>query len=112
MFTEQINQFQARFTETFSAAQKRAQMRAREFEVEARKVLETLGDRAQAELKVLLRQAQGLSKEQVGQLGAELVKLGNHLQELSQSWKAAGRASGPSDATKQDGAKPAGHSVN
>jgi F0F1-type ATP synthase membrane subunit b/b' len=96
MFTEQINQFQARFTETFSAAQKRAQMRAREFEVEARKVLETLGDRAQAELKVLLRQ----------------VKLGNHLQELSQSWKAAGRASGPSDGTKRDGTKPEGHSVN
>jgi F0F1-type ATP synthase membrane subunit b/b' len=112
MFAEQINQFQARFTETFAAAQKRAQARARELEVEARKVLETLGGRAQAELKVLFQQAQGVSKEQVGQLGAELVKLGTHLQELSNSWKAAASASKPPEAANQDQAKPGGHSVN
>ena len=112
MFAEQINQFQARFTETFAAAQKWAQARARELEVEARKVLETLGGRAQAELKVLFQQAQGVSKEQVGQLGAELVKLGTHLQELSNSWKAAASASKPPEAANQDQAKPGGHSVN
>lgn len=89
MFADQINQFQARFTETLTAAQKRAQARARELEGEARKILETLGDRAQAELKELIHQAQGLSKEQVGQLGAELVKVGTRLQELSKSWKAS-----------------------
>lgn len=89
MLADQINQFQARFSETFAAAQKRAQARARELEGEARKILETLGDRAQAELKELIQQAQGLSKEQVAQVGAELVKVGTRLQELAKSWKAS-----------------------
>lgn len=91
MFQEQMNQFQSRLNETFEAAQKRAQG----LETEARKVLETLSDRAQAELKVLLAQAQGLSKEQVSQLGAELVKLGTRLQEMAKSWKGSnGKSSG------------------
>jgi hypothetical protein len=90
MFAEQMNQFQSRLNETFGAAQKRAQ----EIEAEARKIVESLGERAQAELKVLLAQAQGLSKEQIAQLGGELVKLGTRLQDLAKSWKATnGKAS-------------------
>lgn len=93
MFAEQMNQFQSRLNETLGAAQKRAQ----EIEAEARKVVETLGDRAQAELKVLLTQAQGLSKEQVAHLGDELVKLGTRLQELAKSWKASSARSHGAD---------------
>jgi hypothetical protein len=46
-------------------------------------VLETLGDRAQTELRTLLANAQTSSREQVGILGIELVKLGKKLQELA-----------------------------
>jgi hypothetical protein len=53
-----------------------------------------------------------VSKQQVGQLGAELVKLGTHLQELSNSWKAAASASKPPEAANQERTKPGGHSVN
>ncbi len=48
MFTsEQVKQ-------AFGTAQAKAAAKAKEFEAEARKVLEALGDRAQAELKVLI----------------------------------------------------------
>jgi hypothetical protein len=101
MFSEQMNQIQSRLNETLGAAQKRAH----EFEAEARKIVETLGDRAQTELKVLLAQAQGLSKEQVAQLGGELVKLGTRLQEAAKSWKAtngkASSADGPPNPTRK-----------
>lgn len=103
MLADQINQFQARFSETFTAAQKRAQARARELEVEARKILETLGDRAQAELKDLIQQAQGLSKEQVAQVGAELVKVGTRLQEIAKSWKASAADSAKAPAASKSG---------
>lgn len=66
--TEQVNEFQARLHETFQTAQR---------------MFETLTDRAQAELKVLFGQAQVTSKEQVGELGKELVRLGLKLQELA-----------------------------
>lgn len=77
--TEQVNEFQTRFSEAVKDAQKKAQDRAKEFE----KVLETLGDRAQAELKTLLSLAQSSSREQMGALGVELEKLGKKLQELA-----------------------------
>jgi hypothetical protein len=89
MFGEQMNQFQTRINETWGAAQKRAQARAKELEKEARKIVELLGDRAQAELKDLIVHAQGASKQQVAQFGVELTKLGNRLQELAKSWKEA-----------------------
>ena len=63
--TQQMNDF-------FNQAQTRATARARELEQEARKILETLGDRAQAEMKT-----------QLGALGVELEKLGKKLQALA-----------------------------
>jgi len=80
--------FQKRIEEAFQQAQSKATARAREFEAEARKVLETLGDRAQAELKTLLQHAQTTSREQMGILGVELEKLGKKLQELAATPKA------------------------
>ena len=73
----------ARIQEAFQQAQTKAAARAREFEQEARKVLETLGDRAQAELKVLRAFAQKGSREQMAALGVELEKLGKKLQEIA-----------------------------
>ena len=78
-----MNDFQAKIQEAFQQAQVKATTRAREFEQEARKVLETLGDRAQAELKTLVSQAQASSREQMNILGIELEKLGKRLQELA-----------------------------
>jgi DNA anti-recombination protein RmuC len=74
-----MNDFQARLN--------KAAARARDFEKEARKALETLGDRAQAELKTLLQNAQTSSREQVSVLGAELEKLGKRLQQMAASAK-------------------------
>jgi hypothetical protein len=107
MFSEQMSQIQSRLNETLSAAQKRAH----ELEAEARKIVETLGDRAQTELKVLLAQAQGLSKEQIAQLGTELVKLGTRLQDVAKSWKGTnGKASSadgsPASSRKKHRASP------
>ena len=78
-----MTEFQTKIQEAFQQAQVKATARARELEQEARKVLETLGDRAQAELKTLLGQAQTMSREQMGALGAELEKLGKKLQEMA-----------------------------
>jgi F0F1-type ATP synthase membrane subunit b/b' len=75
--------YQVKFQEAFQQAQTKAAARAREFEAEARKVLETLGDRAQAEVKTLLQHAQQSSREQMGVIGVELEKLGKKLQELA-----------------------------
>jgi vacuolar-type H+-ATPase subunit H len=77
------NEFQTKLHEAFQQAQNKATARAKEFEQEARKVLETLGDRAQAELKTLLQTARDGSREQMGILGAGLEKLGKRLQELA-----------------------------
>ncbi len=85
---EQVNEFQAKFFEAVQQAQTKAAARAREFEQEARKVLDTLGDRAQVEVKVLLQQAQAMSREQLHSLGVELEKLGKKLQELAAQPKA------------------------
>ncbi len=82
-----MTDFQAKITEAFQQAQTKAAARAKDFEKEARKVLETLGDRAQAELKTLLANAQSTSRDQVGILGVELEKLGKKLQELAKSPK-------------------------
>jgi|SRR4051812_48373485 hypothetical protein len=78
-------EFQTKFQEAFRGAQARATARAKEMEQEARKVLETLGDRAQAELKTLLHLAQKGSREQMALLGVELEKLGKKLQELAKA---------------------------
>jgi hypothetical protein len=78
-----MNEFQSKIHEAFQQAQTKAATRVREFEHEARKVLETLGDRAQAELKVFLQFAQKGSREQMLILGVELEKLGKRLQELA-----------------------------
>lgn len=78
-----MTDFQKRIEEAFNQAQAKASARAKEFEAEARKVLETLGDRAQAEVKVLVQRAQHLSREQMAILGVELEKLGKRLQELA-----------------------------
>lgn len=78
-----MNDFQTKFQEAFQQAQSKAANRAREFEAEARKVWETLGDRAQAEVKTLLQQAQASSREQMNTIGVELEKLGKKLQEMA-----------------------------
>jgi phytoene/squalene synthetase len=78
-----MSEFQTRIQEAFHQAQTRATARAKEWEQEARKVLETLSDRAQAELKTLLQTAQKGSREQIATLGIELEKLGKKLQEIA-----------------------------
>jgi len=93
MFTsEQVKQ-------AFGNAQARASAKAKEFEAEARKVLEALGDRAQAELKVLISQAKGGTREQIVQVGAEIEKLGRKLQELARSAQPAKEAANGEAAT-------------
>ena len=76
-------EFQTKIQEAFQQAQAKAATRMKELEQEARKVLETLGDRAQAEFKVFLEFAQKGSREQIQILGVELEKLGKRLQELA-----------------------------
>jgi|GEM_PF-4357030 hypothetical protein len=71
--------FQAKAQEAF----REAQAKARAFEKDARKLAETLGDRAQAELKGLLQVAQSGSREQIHTIGVELEKLGKKLQEAA-----------------------------
>jgi F0F1-type ATP synthase membrane subunit b/b' len=78
-----VTEFQTKIQEAFQQAQAKATTRMKELEQEARKVLETLGDRAQAELKVFLDFAQKGSREQMLVLGIELEKLGKRLQELA-----------------------------
>jgi len=78
-----MSEFQSRLHGAFQQAQAKAAARAKEFEQEARKVLETLGDRAQAELKVFVEFAQKGSREQMAILGVELEKLGKKLQVMA-----------------------------
>ena len=78
-----MSEFQTRIEEAFKQAQNKAAARAKEWEQEARKVLETLGDRAQAEFKVLLQKAETGSREQLTAFGVELEKLGKKLQEIA-----------------------------
>src|SRR5437868_14894053 len=79
MFTsEQVKQ-------AFGSAQAKASAKAKEFEVEARKILEALGDRAQAELKVLIAQTKTDTRGRIADFGAEIEKLGRKVQELARS---------------------------
>ena len=101
-----MNDFQTRLHEAFQQAQTKAAARAKDFEKEARKVLETLGDRAQAELKTLLQTAQTSSREQMHVLGVELEKLGKKLQELAASPKAPEAAHAADEKGSEDGKGP------
>jgi hypothetical protein len=79
MFTsEQMKQ-------AFGSAQAKATAKAKEFEVEARKILEALGDRAQAELKVWLAQTKSDTRGRIADVGAAIEKLGREVQELARS---------------------------
>jgi hypothetical protein len=73
--------FQAKAQEAI----REAQTKAKAFEKDARKLAETLGDRAQAEVKSLLKVAQSGSREQINTLGLELEKLGKKLQEVAKA---------------------------
>ena len=78
-----MNEFQTRIQEAYKQAQSKATARAKEWEKEARKVLETLGDRAQTEFRGMLKTAERSSREQLAALGVELEKLGKKLQEMA-----------------------------
>jgi phytoene/squalene synthetase len=99
-----MSEFQTRIQEAFQQAQARAANRAREFEQEARKVLENLGDRAQAELKVVLQSAAKGSSAQLTALGVELEKLGKKLQEVAAKAAQSNGAARPGADAKSDGA--------
>jgi len=86
------------FKQAFGTAQARATAKAREFEAEARKILEALGDRAQAELKVLISQTKGGTRAQIVQVGSEIEKLGRKLQDLARSAEPAKEPSPNGDA--------------
>ena len=104
-----MSEFQTRIQEAFQQAQARATTRAREFEQEARKVLENLGDRAQAELKVVLQSAAKGSSAQLTALGVELEKLGKKLQEVAAKAAQSNGAARPGAGTKSDGASAPTH---
>jgi hypothetical protein len=99
-----MSEFQARIQEAFQQAQTRAATRAREFEQEARRVIETLGDRAQAELRVLLQNATKGSREQLAALGVELEKLGKKLQDIAAKAAQSNGAAKPETTAKGGGA--------
>jgi hypothetical protein len=92
--TEQVTQFQSRLHEVIQQAQTRAAARAKEFEVASRKMLETLGDRAQTELTQLLSAAKVDTREQVERFGLELEKLGKRIQAMARSARQASEANG------------------
>lgn len=94
-----MTEFQTRIQEAFHQAQTKATARAKEWEKEARKVLETLGDRAPADFREFLLNAQKRSYEQLGALGVELEKLGKKLQEIAAK-------SAPAAAASVNGATP------
>jgi len=86
MFTSgQFNEFQNRVQEVLHTAQARATARAKEFESEARKLLDLVGDRAQVELKSFLAGTKSDTRESVAQLGIEIEKLGKRLQEIARA---------------------------
>jgi hypothetical protein len=88
--TEQLNELKSRVQNAF----RQAHGRASAFEQEARKVLETLGDRAQAEVKVLIQHAQATSRGQLGIVGAELEKLGKRLRLMAEQPRHSGPTKG------------------
>ena len=86
MFTSgQFNEFQNRVQEVLHTAQNRATARAKEFESEARKLFDLVGDRAQVELKSFLAGAKTDTRESVLNLGVEIEKLGKRLQEIART---------------------------
>jgi hypothetical protein len=86
MFTSgQFNEFQNRVQEALHTAQTRATARAKEFESEARKLFDLMGDRAQVELKSFLAGAKSDTRDSVANLGVEIEKLGKRLQEIARS---------------------------
>jgi uncharacterized lipoprotein len=96
MFTsEQVKQ-------AFGSAQAKATAKAKEFEAEARKILEALGDRAQAELKVFIAQTKSDTRGRIADLGAAIEKLGREVQELARS---AGQVKNGESASP-DGSEP------
>ena len=99
--TEQINGFQAKVQEKLAQVQKLAQERAKELEAEAKKAFEIFGDRAQTELKQFFAQAQGSTREQALKFGAELVKLGQKLQEMAKEVDATAVAAEPAQASEK-----------
>jgi hypothetical protein len=98
MFTsEQVKQ-------AFGTAQAKAAAKAKEFEAEARKILEALGDRAQAELKVLIAATKSDTRDRIAVLGADIEKLGRKVQELARS--AAIAKDGAASETAPNGSAP------
>jgi len=86
MFTSgQLNELQNRVQEVFHAAQNRATARAKEFETEARKLLDLVGDRAQVELKSFLAGAKTDTRDSIANLGFEIEKFGKRIQELARA---------------------------
>jgi hypothetical protein len=86
MFTSgQFNEFQSRVQEVLHTAQARAAARAKEFESEARKLFDLVGDRAQVELKSFLAGAKSDTRDSISNLGLEIEKLGKRLQEIART---------------------------
>jgi hypothetical protein len=86
MFTTgQLSELQNRVQEVLHAAQSRATSRAKEFETEARKLLDLVGDRAQVELKSFLAGAKTDTRDSIANLGAEIEKFGKRIQELARA---------------------------
>src|SRR5438105_4364694 len=77
------NETMSKFQETIRDAQAKVSDRAKAFEQDARKFAETLQDRAQSELKTIIKIAREGSREQTFALGVELEKWGKKLQEIS-----------------------------
>ena len=103
--SEQVKQWETKVQKTIADAQKVAQQRARQVEAEARKAFELLGDRAQAEMKQFLAQAQEGTREGWSKFGGELVRLGQKLQEMAKH--AAPVAEAPAATPAQEAAKAA-----
>ena len=82
---QQVKQWESKVHASIAEAQKIAQQRARQVESEARKALELLGDRAQAELKQFFAQAQEGTRGQWSKFGGELIKVGTKIQEMSKA---------------------------
>jgi hypothetical protein len=84
MFTStQFNDFQIRVQEVLHTAQTRATARAKEFESEAKKLFDLVGDRAQVELKSFLAGAKTDTRDSIANLGVEIEKFGKRIQELA-----------------------------
>jgi hypothetical protein len=75
----------SKFQKTIRGAQDKVRGRAKAIEQDARKLAETLQDRAQGEMKALIKIAREGSREQVFAFGVELEKWGKKLQEAATS---------------------------